>query len=67
MTDSEIEKQTQDYVYDLCSHCRDCGHPYGLDKPCWHIVDAKHGFKDGYRRGFSDGYELSKKEDCKEE
>lgn len=63
MTDSEIEKKTQDYGYDLCSHCRECSYIYGRDKPCQHLIDAGYGFKDGYSKGFSDACELKNEDE----
>ena len=44
-------KEIKDYEFGLCSCCRGCGYTYGQDKPCQHLVDAKHGFKDGYEKG----------------
>lgn len=58
---TDIEKKTQDYEFYLCSLCRECGYVYGQDKPCQHIIDAKHGFKDGYKKGFLEGCESFKK------
>lgn len=60
---TDIEKKAKDYEFDLCSRCRGCGYVYGQDKPCQHIVDAKHGFKDGYKKGFLEGCESFKKEE----
>lgn len=49
-----IKKEAKKYEFYLCSLCRVCKYVYGQDESCQHLIDAKHGFKDGYKRGFSD-------------
>lgn len=61
-----IEEEVEDYGFDLCSSCRDCGYVCGKHEPCQHLIDAKHGYKDGYEKGFSDACELAKNNETKE-
>ena len=49
MTEEEIEKAAERYGDDLCCICRDCGFYITRKNPCSHLVDAKHGYKDGLR------------------
>lgn len=54
MTEEQIEKETKSYGVDLCAYCRECDN--GEEKPCQHKIDAMHGYKDGLKAGYHEGF-----------
>ena len=52
MTEEQIEKETESYGADLCAYCRECEG----ENPCQHKIDAMHGYKDGLKAGYHEGF-----------
>jgi len=52
MTVEQIEKETESYGADLCAYCRECEG----ENPCQHKIDTMHGYKDGLKAGYHEGF-----------